>query len=353
MTTANELFRDRVLLRSLLLQRFSNRQVADMIALLNSVDSLLFERLTNALINLGPESFTVHRLDAALAGVWDINEQLYRRLATKTETDMLALAESELRHGASTFEELLPRGQVRVNVPSVQQVWAAAEARPFQGRLMADWFGALGAQRRDRIEIALRTGYVQGSTVSEMITALRGTRAAGYADGLLQIDRRNAEAVVRTAISHTASVARAELYEANSDIVKAEQWVSTLDSRTTDLCMSRDGHEYSVGEHRPLDDGPPWLEGPGQIHWNCRSVSVPVIDSAKALGFELPPLERAQYSGVAAPGTTYETWLKRQPAAVQDRVLGPTRGKMLRNGEVSFTKFFNDKGQFMTLEELE
>lgn len=56
---------------------------------------------------------------------------------------------------------------------------------------------------------------------------MRGTRAKGYADGLLDIDRRSAEAVVRIAISHTAEFARDRWYDANDDIIGALAWVST------------------------------------------------------------------------------------------------------------------------------
>jgi SPP1 gp7 family putative phage head morphogenesis protein len=345
--------RDAALLHAINLQRYSNSEVRAMLRVLNGADVELAARLAAALERLPVESFTVRRLDALLSGVWDMNDRLYRQLSLRTAQEMEQLAGVELNTLSATFTELLPAGQVTVGVPSTRQVWAAATARPFRGRLMADWFSTLAAQRQARIEVALRTGYVTGQTVDEMVRTVRGTRAEGYADGIINIDRRNAEAVVRTAVSHTAEVARQAFYAENRDLIKEEQWLSTLDNRTTDLCIARDGKLYTADDaHEPIGHDLPWLEGPGQIHWNCRSVSIPVINTAKVLGFELPPVERAAMNGVAAPGTTYKEWLASQPASVQDQILGKKRGALYRAGDVSFGQFFNSRGEFKTLAQL-
>lgn len=349
----NTSVRDAVLAHLINQQRYANSEVRAMLRLLNSVDSDLFSRLGSALERVSPSSFTVKRLDAVLSGVWELNESAYRQLATRNAREMLALTKAELDFQKTMFDSLLPEGVPRVGLPGADRVYAATNARPLQGRLMSKWWGSLASGRKNRIELSLRSGYVQGLTVDEMIRTLRGTRAQNYSDGLLQIDRNHAEAVVRTAVSHTAQVARAQFYERNSDLIKEEQWISTLDNRTTDLCIARDGKRYTAGlKHEPIGHKLPWLEGPGAIHWQCRSVSVPVIDAAETLGLDLPPLERASMNGVSAPGTTYKEWLAAQPVNIQDDVLGKTRGKLFREGKLPLDKFFNDKGELLTLEQL-
>ncbi len=37
--------------------------------------------------------------------------------------------------------------------------------------------------------------------------------------------------------------------------------------------------------------------------------------------------------------TTYYSWLKTQPASFQDDILGPTKGKLFRNGGLDSTQF--------------
>jgi len=349
--SVNERLRDEVVAHLIDLHRFSNSEVRAMLSILRDADIALFNRLTAALANLSATEFTVQRLSSMLTGVWEANEAGYRQLATRTVEQMRSLTEYELEHQTSLFRDLLPT-QVSVATVEPAMVYSAAFARPFRGRLLGEWFESLAAQRQQRIESTLRTGYVTGRTIDEMIRDIRGTRAQNYADGLIQIDRRNAEAVVRTSVAHFANFARQSFYKANADLIAEEQWASTLDNRTTEMCQIRDGLMYTAEDHQPVGHKVPWLEGPGMIHWGCRSTSVPVIDSAKELGLDLPPLERAEMNGVAAPGTTYRDWIERQPAARQDDILGPTRGALMRKGGLDFPDFFSEKGNFLTLDEL-
>src|SRR3546814_3657942 len=70
----------------------------------------------------------------------------------------------------------------------------------------------LESAKAAKIRDAIRMGFVEGQTIDEMVRTLRGTKAAGYADGLLEISRRDAAAVVRTAVNHTGNYAREALY---------------------------------------------------------------------------------------------------------------------------------------------
>jgi hypothetical protein len=84
-------------------------------------------------------------------------------------------------------------------------------------------------------------------------------------------------------------------------------------------------------------------------------VSVPVVKSWRDLGIDLPdmtPTERASMDGTVPADLSYGEWLKRQSAARQDQVLGPTRGALLRRGGLSIEDFSNDKGVQFTLDEL-
>lgn len=347
----NERMRDEVLAHVIDLHRYANSEVRAAIALLNSADAKLFDKLMAALSRMPSGSFSVKRLASLLKGVWEVNEAAYRQIQMRSDEELRQLTEFELAHQEDLFGKLLPDG-ITVRSVSLDKVVAAARAKPFQGRLLSEWFEGLSSNRQRRIQDEVARGFVQGATIDEIVRAVRGTKAQNYADGIIDIDRRHAEAVVRSAVAHTAKTARDSFYSANSDLIKEEQWLSTLDNRTTDQCIARDGHRYSAIEHEPLDGGPAWLEGPGAIHWGCRSVSLPVINSAEFLGFELPPVERAAMNGVAPPGTTYKAWLKSQSAARQDDILGPTRGKLLRAGKLEFEAFFNDKGSLLTLAQL-
>src|SRR3546814_20055097 len=67
------------------------------------------------------------------------------------------------------------------------------------------------------------------------------SRSAGFKDGVIGgLNRRAAEALVRTAISHTATTARQAYISENTSVVKSIAWRSTLDGKTTLICRSEE-----------------------------------------------------------------------------------------------------------------
>ncbi len=353
--TVNQSIMEAEIGRQIDLAHYSNGVVRRIISTLNKADADLFAQLMAALENLPHTSFTAERLDSMLMSVRMINAQAYRSADGILNEDMRKLAAVEVTYQNELFTSLLP---VQLQVASVEvgQVYAAAMARPMQGKLLKEWAASLESDRMTRIRDAVRMGYVENQTTSQIVQRVRGTKAKGYSDGIIEIDRRNAEAVVRTAVSHTAAFARDKFYKANDDLVKGYVWRSTLDTRTSPICVARDGKKYDKS-HKPVGHSLPWLGGPGMAHWGCRSASTPILKSlSEILGVdgieEFSPATRASMDGQVPADTTYAKWLEKQSAARQDQVLGPTRGAMLRKGELKVEKFFNDKGRLLTLDEL-
>jgi hypothetical protein len=337
---------------------YSNGVVRRIIGLLNRTDADLFAQLTVALERLPASAFTTDRLEALLGEVRGLNLRAYQQVERELTTELRELAAYEAGYQLQLFQSVIPAQVVAtvglVAVPA-ETAYVAAMARPFQGKLLREWATKIEADRMVRVRDAIRIGYVEQQTIGQMVQRLRGTRAKGYADGLLEIDRRSAEAVVRTAVGHTAGVARDRFMEVNSDLIAAVQWVSTLDSRTSPACRIRDTLKYKPGTHAPIGHKIPWGSGPGRIHWNCRSCSAPVTKSWRDLGFdidELSPETRASMDGQVPADQTYNQWLAKQSAKRQDEILGPARGKLLRQGGLTVDKFYNDKGKFLTLDEV-
>jgi hypothetical protein len=75
-----------------------------------------------------------------------------------------------------------------------------------------------------------------------------------------------------------AATARQEFAQANSDIVKAKQWSSTLDTHTSQWCIIRDRKLYTL-DGKPLGHAIPYLRGPGKIHFCCRSGEILITKS--------------------------------------------------------------------------
>ena len=100
---------------------------------------------------------------------------------------------------------------------------------------------------------------------------------------------------------------------------------------------SFDGHVYN------LENRENWYLSNGIITHNCRSTTVAVLDDdlqfldGDGTRRDRDP-ETGQVGEVGAQ-TTYYGWLKRQPAKTQDSIIGPARGRLLRNGGLTTERF--------------
>jgi SPP1 gp7 family putative phage head morphogenesis protein len=316
---------DKAVLHRIALSRYSNGVVRKVLAHLNRLDASIVARLAQQ----GPDSSSGHRLEQLLAGIRDMQAAGWTVLKSEFVSDLHALAESEVQFGSKLVQ--LGAAAARIDVfspvPTPGQVISAVQARPFQGKLLREWLDGAEAGQAARVREAIRQGFTEGRTTAEIVQLIRGTKAAQYRDGIMEIGRRGAEAMVHTAISHTANVAHEAAYEANADVVKGVEWVSTLDNRTTPICISRDGNIYPIGK----GPRPP-------AHIRCRSTTAPVLDEIDGV----TPFKRQ----------TYAEWLKKQTPETQDEILGRARGALFRSGGVTVDKFVDKGGKTLTLEQL-
>jgi hypothetical protein len=359
MATVNSKLAEASINHSIDLQHFANGVVERILALLNRVDDDLAAQIATKLMTLPPESFTVQRLDKLLASVRELNQAVYSDVQAAIAPELKALAEYEAGYQLQLFNATIP-AQIStlatINAIDFERVYTGAMARPFQGRLLKEWMAGLEESRAVRVRDTIRMGYVESKTVPQIVQSIRGTRAKGFADGILEIDRRNAESVVRTAVMHFSGETRDRFHEANDDLVKAVQWVSTLDTRTTPICIARDGKSYTNITHKPIGHSLPWLGGAGKAHWNCRSSSIAILKSYKDLGIDYPePLDsttRASMDGAVDANLTYKTWLQQQSLERQTEVLGKKQALEFRKTGELPDKFENDKSRTLTIKQL-
>lgn len=352
MATVNERLQDAEVSHAIGLQRYSTGVMRRMLAILNRADAELMARLLAALEAAPQSAFQITRLDELLASVRRLNESIYREVQAALEGELRDLTAYEVGYQQTLFQTTIPNPvQVQLSVASVSidQVAAAALARPFSvsknGAVpLREYLAGIEADRARLIRDAVRLGFVEGETIPQIMRRIRGTRALGYADGLMEGSRRHVEGMVRTAVNHTANYARQSLYEANADLVKGWTFVATLDSRTSITCASLSGKQFPVGKG-PM---PP-------RHINCRSSSVPIVASWRDLGIdqdEMPPSMRASMDGLVPDDITFTQWLKSKPASVQDDLLGATRGKLFRANKLEIDRFTDSKGRVYSLDEL-
>lgn len=290
----------------------------------------------------GDEGRDAPRLEKLLK---DLENILYGITVDWEETlleDAQALAEYEADW---TVKTLTANVEAEFVTPSPEQVWSAVKFNPlalndkpvdFQ-QMLDGWQDT----EVNRLVIGVKSGFVQGLTTNQIVKNVVGP------GGLADVSERNAATVIRTALNHVSTEARTTTFKKNEDIVEKYEWVSTLDSRTSTVCRSRDGQQYPLGEG-PL---PP-------AHPNCRSGVAPVI--SEEFDFLDEGAKRAARGAeggqqVSADMTYYE-FLKQQPAWFQDKALGPTRGKIFRNSGMTPEEFraasVDAFGRPLTLEEM-
>lgn len=334
----HEVVYDRAIAHAIYLERFKGGLVNKLIALLNRVDADLVAQLIAKDPTAVSGAWSQKRLEALLEEIRVINRDAYNSVGKELTKELQALAVYEAGWQVQMLTAAIPV-TVSLATPAPDQLKAAVLARPFQGRLLKEALQGLEASRAAKLRDAIRLGFVEGETIGQIVQRVRGTKASGYQDGLLEIGRREAQALVRTAVAHTANVARDSTFQANSDVIEKVRWVSTLDGRTSAVCRARDGEEF------PLDKGPR-----PPAHWNCRSSIMPVL--ADKYAFLSEGRTRSSRDGYVDGDETYQSWLKRQPAEFQDEVLGKTKAQLFRKGGLTLDRFVDRAGNELTLEQL-
>lgn len=234
MATVNEQLRDESIAHAIWISRYSTGVANRMVKLLNESDAELTVRLLVAMDGLDADSFTVTRLQALLASVRAVNHQAIQSMLQGLSAELNELAQHEAGYQLSLFDSLLPDFVTNVHPLvgiSPDAVYAAAMAKPFQGRLLSEWASNLEADRLNRISNTVRQGFLLGDTTEQIARKVRGHANRGYQDGALQMSRANAASIAKTAVGHLAATARNSFADANNDLMKGKQWLSTLDNR--------------------------------------------------------------------------------------------------------------------------
>jgi SPP1 gp7 family putative phage head morphogenesis protein len=385
MSTANDEFLSMTIEHSIGVERYKAQIIRQINTLLaeskSDLEDVLYRRLAKIVADGGFDNGpkTTERIRVMMAEIEKVRGGSYSRVRDLLWEDLPKLATYETEWQRSTLLEVLPV-EIDMAMPTAELIKSAVFAQPFQGAVMEDWVAGMEVADLDRIKRQIQIGVVEGKTVGQMVTEVVG----GAEDaGVLEVSRKGAESVVRTAVNYTVNAAREEVWKQNKDIIKGLRWLSVLDGRTSTLCASRDGNIY------PVSSGPR-----PPAHWNCRSSMVPVIDGMNVV-MDRPsvadtrrPAERNRAFRAEARANagdswkdmtmaernaamkqvkqkwvedkighepsklTYEQWLRKQSDSFQAEVLGVDKSKLFRDGKLPLDKFIDNSGHEYTLNQL-
>jgi len=198
--------------------------------------------------------------------------------------------------------------------PLTNQGKAAAFAAAHDGRTMREWADAAIRSVQVRTLRAFRQILI-GRSPENVAGSLRG-KIANYT-------LAGHDVTMRTVGAGIWAWGREWVWRAHPEIDRV-QWLSVLDGRTSDVCLSLHGTVFPVGEGAR----PP-------AHPRCRSTVIPL------------------YVGQTPQQTeSFDTWIRNQPQEVVTEILGAQRASMLdRLPAMSASSFFREDGTRYTLQE--
>lgn len=265
-----------------------------------------------------------------------------------------------------------------------EKQWSAvANETLIFGHKSGDWWASQSESLRFKFAGAMQEGYARGESVDELVRRVRGTKAAGFTDGIMQGSRREAEALVRSSVQTISNAARLKGYEelVKAGIAKGVKWHATLDGRTTPICQALNGLEWRLPDYQPVGHG---KEFPGPTaHWNCRSTQVAVLRSWDEMsGKKIPQLDnqtlqaavdkkllargmspdkivkarvrtQASMNGPVPKQLDFQKWLETQPDDFALELLGPGRFALWKAGKITTRDLTDQQNRPLTIAQLE
>lgn len=345
--TANEEIQDITIRHAVYLERYKSSEVNKIIKELNTVIlpeiTAKIEKRLRAIkergSDLGPT--TTARLKQLEKELTQLAKNLADKVKVVNMVNLDDLTEAELIWQVETIKKSL-KFNLEMVLPSAPAVAKIIEKTSFAGLTLDQWYDSLSQATQRNVMTAVNHGIVEGETTEQIMRRIRGTRKFNYTDGVWETTRNQSSTITRTVINHVTNQSRLELFKENEDIISGLKWLATLDSRTSIICAGLDGKVF------PIDKGPR-----PPAHPNCRSTMTVVLKDANALGLgHLPEDKRASINGQVPASTTYGQWLKGQPVAVQNDVLGVTKGKLFRDGKLPVERFVGENLKPLNLDQL-
>lgn len=250
-----------------------------------------------------------------------------------TREELLGFVKQEALFTTATLSASFAGGNF--TKPSSSLLRELVLKEPILGELLSTHFKETNAKVIRNINRQIRLGISQGESIDEIVRRIRGVRTNNFKDAIVRKSFKDVRSVVNTAVTHTTINARVATYVENG--INRYKWLSTLDSRTSLICVGLDGKILVFGE----DILPP-------AHYNCRSVISPIIEN-NIFGDFIG--QRASVNGPVRGDMTMTKFLRNQPRDFRIETLGVTRTRLFDAGMP--VEFFTDKRQnILTLDDL-
>jgi SPP1 gp7 family putative phage head morphogenesis protein len=354
---ANEKLIDSITDHLVDLTRVETRLKGHVLGIISDLESELVKAINQAnVLGVSKSRYQQLRLKKLLEVVRGSIKASYGDIDKYMKDQQKKIAELEYNYSEKSINQAIGTDFVDINLDN-NTLTALAKQTLIQGAPSAEWWGRQSSDLQQKFTDQVRRGILQGETNSQIIQRIRGTRARGYSDGIMNVARNQAGALVNTSVHAVANASRMEAYKDQEDIAKGYRFISTLDNRTSTTCKARSDLLWTldgkpVGHHIRFERPP--------VHFNCRSTLSLVLKSwdeisgkvKTELKDDLTPRQRAAMGGPAKVAN-YEDWLKRQSEEKQIDILGQKKWNLWQTGKLSFRDLVDQKGNPLTIEQLE
>ena len=305
--------------------------------------------------------------------------QAYGEMRVASRTHLASLAKLEAGASRVLVNEAVGMELATVALSS-EQIRALTSNVLIEGSTIREAWKTAEASTAKRFAASMRTGMRNGETINQLAKRLR-ERA------FVTTNKHHAITLARTGFQEVSQAARQDLFEANTEVLKAVEQISTLDGRTSPICQAYSGATWSLPDYNALAGSPPYNGGPPR-HFNCRSSLVPVTRSWRELsgkprlpggsgtpsqslenrfkaglkkrGFTDKQIarqkmgQRASMDGQVAGDVTFEKWLGGKSEGFQQKVLGKRKWQLWKDKKLTNLRDLVDQsGRPLTISELE
>lgn len=380
--SANEIIEDKIVTHGVNILRVEESQRRDVLAALTELEGELVGKVAANTAG-GVGGLNAARLNVLLRQTQKTIKSTYDLIAANQGKSLAEIAELSADKTNRIVSDTINAAIKTVGL-STEQAEAIAGKALIEGRYPAEYWADHSAQLQAKFAAQMRNGMFQGEGFDDLARRVRGTRAKAYTDGIMQLTKSQAQALVRTSVQTVANDARIAMILKNGNVVKAIKWVATLDSRTTPICRALDGKTWTIPDFKPIGHDKRF---PGSTaHWQCRSTQVPVTKSWKELAGPggktktaaekadamekaiartaaekgLDPAEvrqavtatRASMDGQVPATKDFQGWLEGKSDSFQNDLLGPAKAKLWKSGKLTVSDMTDQTNRPLSVKEL-
>lgn len=266
-------------------------------------------------INAVYDELTAKKIDKLADELTTHTTEKINSIVSGVKTGLFLVAERQIDWNLKKLMELTGQEPKYLNSEKVAE---KAMKKTYQGHTFNFWFKSLGMTEPKRVVQAIKSGYVEGKTIAEVRKEIQAIQTRTDNDF---------KTLVRSGYHHVQAEAKYDSYNEFEEAIDCYFWVATLDHRTTPhICGIRDLKKYDKN-FKPIGHNLPWGDGPGRIHFNCRSTFFAAFEGMEEM---INDISRPAFGS----GDEYESGANKTSTG---RVRKPTR-KNVDKGVFSFEK---------------